>query len=319
MPQGSVLGPLLFLLYSADVPLIASDHGLGIHCYADDGQLYLSDKAGNSANIVASVSNCINEINHWMSSNRLKLNSEKTQFIWIGTWQQLSKVETSVINLGPAVIPLKTAVTNLGVILDSHLSMKPHIQHVCRVSFYQLRQLRTIRKSLTLEACKTLIYAFVANRLDYCNSILFGINESEINLLQSVLRSAARLVMGKRKYDSISDDMRDVLHWLPIHQRIEFKICTFVYKCLHNIAPLYLREMLTPATGVDALRRNRSAGLNVLVAPRVNSVRFGGRSFAASGPKTWNSLPPNLRDPAINFVTFKKKLKTFLFSQAYKC
>ena len=75
VPEGSVLGPLLFLLYSADIPVIADKHGLGVHCYADDGQIHVLNKAGEADRTVAKVTACTEEIDAWMTTNRLKLNS----------------------------------------------------------------------------------------------------------------------------------------------------------------------------------------------------------------------------------------------------
>ena len=162
-----------------------------------------------------------------------------------------------------------------------------------------------------------LVHAFVSSRLDYCNSLLAGISDELVNRLQSVLCSAARLILGKRKFDPISVDLRQRLHWLPVEQRIQYKLGFLVYKCLHGLAPPYLSSMLTPVSSNRYSCRLRSAGRGDLTVPRTRSVRMGPRSFAVSGPELWNSLAPELKNPSISFDTFKSLLKTELFKRAY--
>ena len=165
---------------------------------------------------------------------------KKKQFIWLGSRYQRQKVDITYILLGISEVKFQFNVNDLGVIIDDLLSMKDPVRRICRSSYYQLRQLWTVRKSLSMESCEALIHAFVSSRLDYCNSLLYGINKLQFDMLQSVLHASARLIFRKRKFDSISLGIRDKLHWLHVRKRIEFKICTTVYKCLHVGAPPYI-------------------------------------------------------------------------------
>ena len=207
-----------------------------------------------------------------------------------------------------------TKISRAGLSLQSLHCMTP-----LRSSSYQLRQLRVIRGSLSLsiDACTMLVHAFVSSRLDYCNSLLSGISDELVNKLQSVLRSAARLILRKRKFDPISDDLRQRLHWLPVKQRIQYKLGLLVYKCLHGLTPPYLPSMLTPVSSNQYSCRLRSAAHGDLAVPRTRSVRMGLRSFAVSGPELWNSLAPELKNPSISLDTFKSLLETELFKRAY--
>ena len=144
---------------------------------------------------------------------------------------------------------------------------------------------RVIRGSLSIDTCTMLVHAFVSSRLDYCNSLLTGISDELANKLQSVLRSAARLILGKQKFDPISDDLRQRLHWLPVKQRIQYKLGLLVYRCLHGLATPYLSSMLTPVSSNQYSGRLRSAARGDLTVPRTRSVRMGPRSFAVSGPE----------------------------------
>ena len=171
VPQGSVLGPVLFILYAADVIAIAERHGFRVHSYADDTQLYFHDKAEACESRISRFSNCISDIESWMTSNRLKMNTDKTDFIWLGTRQQLAKITCQVIDLGAVQLPVSKEVTCLGIVFDNELTFSSHVNCLVRKCFYHLRQIRSVRRSLTMNSTKTLVHALVASRLDYCNSV----------------------------------------------------------------------------------------------------------------------------------------------------
>ena len=144
VPQGSVLGPVLFLLYTVDATNLAQRHGIGAHSYADDTQLYYHCKAVSCSSSVSRMMTCIEEINQWMTSNRLNLNIDNTRFIWLGTRQQLAKIQCQIVTLSGTSIHISTEVTYLGVVIDSEIKFTLNIKHLAGRCFYQLSQLRSI-------------------------------------------------------------------------------------------------------------------------------------------------------------------------------
>jgi len=159
------------------------------------------------------------------------------------------------------------SVRNLGVILDDRLSMAEQVTAICRACSYQLRQLRSVVHSLTPEAAKTLVRVFICCRLDNCNALLYGIADNQFQRLQSVQNAAVRLVTGSRRSDSehITPVLRS-LNWLPVHQRITFKLATLVHKCLNGQAPTYLADFCRQ-TG-DRRSGMRSAETWIVDTPR---------------------------------------------------
>ena len=185
-----------------------------------------------------------------MSSNRLKLNTNKTQFMWLGSRQQVTKahIRCQILTLNGVEIEFCKELICLGVVFDPELTFAVHIRRLAGKCFYHLRQLRTVRRKLTTDAAKTVIHAFITSRVDDCNCVSGNASAVHLYPLQSVLNAAARVIMRKRKYDHISAIIRDQLHWLPVKQWIDHKLCTLIYKSLHNVAPVYLCDMCIPVS-----------------------------------------------------------------------
>ena len=196
MPQGSVLGPLLFLLYTAELFEIIANAGLVRHSYTDDTQVYISAPAASASVSVQRFTSCVERIDAWMRSNRLRMNADKTQLVWLGTRQQLAKLTTTEFSLLSSTVKPSSTVLDLGVHIDGQLTMADHVTALLRSCLFQLRQLWMVRSSLTLEATKTLVHAFVSTRLNYCNSLLYGISDGLLTKLQTVQNAAARVVTG---------------------------------------------------------------------------------------------------------------------------
>ena len=156
------------------------------------------------------------------------------------------------------------------------------------------------------------MHAFVTSKVDYCNSLLYGVPKYVLQRLQRVLNCAARKVFKSNKYDHITPLLRE-LHWLPIQQRIEFKILLITFKALNKQAPTYLTDLLISHTPSRSLR---SSSKNLLKIPMHNLKSYGGRSFALASAVLWNSLPQSLRDLQ-SVETFKLKVKEHLFLRAY--
>ena len=196
--------------------------------------------------------------------------------------------------------------------MDRLLNNGPHINKLVSNLYLQLKSIYKIHKKLDQMSSKTIIQAIIQSRQDYCNSLLLGTLEFQLNKLQQIQNMAYRIVCNLRKYDHFTDNMKD-LHWLKIHQRIHYKVACLMFNCIRKSAPKYLIELILPVQQKQQLRSSLSDKCSSTYCK--TTIAYNS-SFASAGPRIWNSLTPNIRKET-NKSNFQKLLKTYLFGKSY--
>lgn len=312
VPQGSVLGPFLFSAYVSPISDVISSFGVKFHQYADDTQLYTAVTAGDDDSGIRNLELCTKAVRDWFLQNGMLLNPDKSEVLLIAGRKQASKFASGTsISVAGSDITFAVQLKSLGVVIDQSLSLDQHVKNVVKASNFHIRGLRHIRPFLDQKTANTIACSIVSSRLDYCNSLLSGTSAKNIKKLQTVQNSVARVITGTKRRDHIKPALK-ALHWLPITERIQFKVALITHKVIHTQQPKYLADIVSiyrPTRELRSSSQQRLSGHNTL-------TKTGERSFSYTSSQIWNGLPLDLRAEGCT-RTFKSKLKTHLFKSAY--
>ena len=239
-PQGSVLGPILFILYTQPLSDIISHHSVSHHI-ADDTELYKSDSPSQAFALVRTIESCRSDVKVMVVQNKLQLNDDKTGILLIGSAPGIDL--PSSLCVGHSDIPFSNATHNLGVIFDGQLALKEQMNKLCQLAYLESRRTGSIQHYLSSEATKTLVCSLVLSRFDYCNALLAGSPRVLLDKIQRIIHCSARLIFKVPKSAHITPFLCD-LQWLPISNRIQYKLALICFHIVSGTAPPYLSELL---------------------------------------------------------------------------
>ena len=305
VPQGSVLGPILFSIYMRGFYDSVDTTKFNVDGFADDHQLFknflISMQVSALGDNIRQLMNCISL---WMKEHFLKLNQNKTKIIIIAPPPIFNSVTVHGVFLQTNCVRFVNSAKNLGIELDNFLTFDNRINKLAKSCYLNLKNFSSIKTFLNQDHLKTLMSTKILSTLDYCNSLYYGVSSKNAKLLQHIQNSALRVAYkGSIPRNSSLDSYFRQLHWLKVKDRIIYKIVLIVHKCLLNHAPDEITNL------VQYSNSERSMKLRELRA----ETTFGERSFSVAGPKLWNLLPAYIRHEQ-STEKFKKLLKSHLMN-----
>ena len=306
VPQGTVLGPALFLLFVNDLLLTLENNVCKIYMYADDITIYCS-----SSNLTAAeenLQNTINLIQSWFQSNKLLLNPKKSTVMLIGSRQ---RVYDQILNITINGVKLeqKDSTKLLGVLIDKHLTWTNNSESLARDLSRRLPLLNRLSYILPRKSLKIVYNCLFQSKIDYCLTVWGHCSKKNLNLIQKIQNRAARIItLNTRNNDVRTSNLLKELGWMSILNRLKYFMSLLVYKCIHGLAPCYLSGRLTFSNSIHSYN-TRFANDHNLIYPKT-STSYYKSSFDYQAPSIWNNIDSTLKT-IDSIQCFKTKLKAF--------
>lgn len=289
VPQGSILGPLLFVIYVNDLPLQVQRCKMVL--YADDTAIFYAAKSMEEVESVL-VSE-MNKIEQWLQCNKLTLNASKSKYMLFGTTARINSTQDLHIQVKGTDIKRTSAIKYLGLWLDENLTWSTYIDKLCKNVSRRLSLLSRVRRFIDIKTLNLLYNALVLPKFDYCDVVWSNCNQTMSQKLQRLQNRAGRIITGTKLREFSSAKIRKRLKWTELSARRDFHLSLFTFKCLNDLAPPQLKETFIPVKSIHD-HRTRSTSNNHLYIPKPR-IMAGKKTFTFRAIKLWNTLPLEIR------------------------